>query len=256
MQMDFPLKDYPNIPTLLGGSSQDLDTWLVIMVPLSRVAPLPNGSKWPKWLTNGTAHWWEAPVLLLYISNCVRLLVFIRSRIECSTPPKTPNFASPMSDPDSSFSPLFLKEMKSSEKMIHLRINFSDFLLLFRRLSNYSWWGSHHPGTLKRVKSKQVLLISRDLQNWGFLEILRKPERICASRCWGFGGLRPLGFSCHVFRHVFSEPSSSYRQTFQPPLVEQSRCAANKNVTISTEIVLTYCHIADVQENMTRYPTK
>ena len=59
-----------------------------------------------------------------------------------------------------------------------------------------------------------------------------------------------------MFSDMFEEPSSSYRQTFQPPLVEQSRCTAHKNVTISTEIVLTYCHIADVQENMTRYPTK
>ena len=95
-------------------------------------------------------------------------------------PPQNPEFCFTNVDPDSSFSPLFLKEMKSSEKMIHLRINFSDFLLLFRRVKIFLM-GSHHP-VAQRVKSKQVLLISRRAK----LRVFGDPTKTregCASRC-------------------------------------------------------------------------
>jgi len=59
-------------------------------------------------------------------------------------PPQNPEFCFTNVDPDSSFSPLFLKEMKSSEKMIHLRINFSD-ISYFSGRKKQILMGSHHP---------------------------------------------------------------------------------------------------------------
>ena len=42
-QRDSLSLEHPNLSSLLGGSSQDLDTWLITMVIVSPVVPLPNG---------------------------------------------------------------------------------------------------------------------------------------------------------------------------------------------------------------------